>query len=274
MVNIMAKRCENNECNTRASFNYEFEKKSIYCFKHKLDNMININCNRCENLDCNKQAHYNYNFEKKSIYCSKHKLDNMVNIRSTRCKSTFCDIFVNKKNDGYCLPCYINLFPDKPKSRNYKTKERQVTDFILQNFNNLTIIIDKKIQNGCSSRRPDILIDLGFQILIIEIDENQHINYDCSCENKRIMQLSQDVNHRPIIFIRFNPDDYKDKNNKNITSCFGINGNSGILTIKKSKQKEWCERLNTLKNIINYWIDPTNITNKTVEIIQLFYDNF
>ena len=60
----------------------------------------------------------------------------------------------------------------------------------------------------CSKRRPDLFLDLGYQILIIEIDENQHLDYDCSCENKRIMELSQDVGHKPIVFIRFNPDEY------------------------------------------------------------------
>ena len=48
------------------------------------------------------------------------------------------------------------------------------------------------------------------QIIIIEVNENQHIAYDCSCENKRIMKLSQDVGHKPIVFIRFNPDDYEE----------------------------------------------------------------
>ena len=65
---------------------------------------------------------------------------------------------------------------------------------------------DKTINDGCSKRRPDLLLDFGYQIVIIEIDENQHNNYDCSCENKRIMELSQDLGHRPIVFIRFNPD--------------------------------------------------------------------
>jgi len=27
-----------------------------------------------------------------------------------------------------------------------------------------------------------------------------------------------------------------------------------------------------LKNVIEYWIEPINKTNKTIEIIQLFYD--
>jgi len=48
------------------------------------------------------------------------------------------------------------------------------------------------------------MCDLGTHILIVEIDENAHAVYDCSCENKRLMELSQDVGHRPIVFIRFN----------------------------------------------------------------------
>ena len=58
--------------------------------------------------------------------------------------------------------------------------------------------ISDKIINGCSKRRPDLVLDLLYQIVII--DENQHIDYDCSCENKRIMELSQDIAHRPIIY--------------------------------------------------------------------------
>ena len=94
--------------------------------------------------------------------------------------------------------------------------------------------------------------------------------YDCSCENKRIMELSQDVGHKPIVFIRFNPDDY-DENEIRISSCWGLN-NKGICVVKKSKNNEWIQRLNTLKEQLNYWINPDNITNKTIEIIQLFYD--
>ena len=67
-------------------------------------------------------------------------------------------------------------------------------------------IADKIVNTDYSKRRPDLLLDLGYQILIVEIDENQHIDYDYSCENKRIMELSQDTGHRPIIFIRFNQD--------------------------------------------------------------------
>ena len=84
------------------------------------------------------------------------------------------------------------------------------------------------------------------------------------------MELSQDLNHRPIIFIRFNPDDYKIENSK-VSSCWNINKN-GSCIIKKNKIVEWKNRLNELKKQIEYWINPLNKCEKTLEIISLFYD--
>ena len=84
------------------------------------------------------------------------------------------------------------------------------------------------------------------------------------------MELSQDVGHKPIIFIRFNPDEY-DNDEIVISSCWGTD-QKGISVVKKSKVKEWEKRLNTLKEQITYWIHPENITMKMVETIQLFFD--
>jgi hypothetical protein len=194
----------------------------------------------------------------------------MVDVKNKTCKTYLCHTFVSQKYEGYCLYCFINTFPDKPVSRNYKTKEYSVVEFVKNKYPEYQWISDKTIKDGCSRKRPDLLLDLGFQIIIIEIDENQHTDYGSSCENKRIMELSQDVGHRPIVFIRFNPDDYKN-NDVNITSCWGQN-NKGICVVKKSKEKEWDERLQSLENQINYWINIDNKTDKTVEIIQLYYD--
>jgi hypothetical protein len=160
------------------------------------------------------------------------------------------------------------MFPDKPVSRNYKTKEYAVVEHVKTKFPEYNWIADKIINGGCSKRRPDLLLDMGVQVIIIEVDENQHMGYDCSCENKRLMELSQDLGHRPIVFIRFNPDEYDDSE-KNISSCWG-NDKKGICVVKKSKIKEWSERLNKLEEQIKYWL--LNTTNKTVEVIQMYYD--
>lgn len=68
------------------------------------------------------------------------------------------------------------------------------------------------------------------------------------------MEISQDLNFRPVIFIRFNPDDYI-KNKSNVHSCWSIN-TKGLCVIKKNKQQEWNNRLNTLKTKISYWLNP------------------
>lgn len=271
MVNIINhKTCLS--CNKRPTFNYKGENQGIYCTAHKLLNMINVQDKTC--LSCEKIPCFNYEGEPIGLYCINHKLENMVNVKNKKCKSGWCDtIPKNKKYEGYCLFCYVNTFKDKPVSRNYKTKERAVVEFVLQHYpsQKYTWNIDKTIQYGCSRRRPDMMLDLGYQVLVVEIDENQHQSYDCSCHNRRLMELSQDVGHRPLIFIRFNPDEYLDYENKNITSCWGLN-KLGLFTIKKTKQNEWIERLSTLKEQIDYWCDPINKTEKTVEVIQLFYD--
>jgi hypothetical protein len=168
------------------------------------------------------------------------------------------------------MPCFVNNpeNQNKPAMRNYKTKENEVVSRIKEQFPNFTWIHDKKIKDGCSKRRPDLLLDMGSHIIIVEIDENKHTDYDCSCEHKRLMELSQDLQHRPIVFIRFNPDNYTEQNGKLIKSCWKLN-KLGVMQITKNKQKEWEERIDTLKEQIQYWID--NPTEKTIEIIELFY---
>ena len=251
------------------TFNLPGEKTATHCGICRLENMIDIKHPKC--IVCKiKQPNFNLPGEKKATHCGICKLENMVDIKHPKCKSNWCDTIINKKYKGYCLFCFMNLFPNEKVSRNYKTKEVATSNYIKAEFPDMDWICDKQINNGCSKKRPDLLLDLGYQVLIIEIDENQHNNYDCSCENKRLMELSQDLNHRHIIFIRFNPDDYVD-NTKKITSCWGING-KGICDVKKSKKKEWNERLNILKDTVNYWIDEKNKTNKTIEVVELFYD--
>jgi hypothetical protein len=189
---------------------------------------------------------------------------------SALCKSSWCETNGNKKYEGYCLACFVNNPENhhKPAMSNYKTKEKDVVDRITQTFTDFTWVADKRVQDGCSRRRPDLLLDMGSHIIIVEIDENKHTNYDCSCENKRLMELSQDLHHRPIVFVRFNPDHYTNQEGVSIKSCWKLN-KLGIMQIMKTKEKEWEERIDILKQQIQYWID--NPTQKTIEIIELFY---
>jgi hypothetical protein len=183
------------------------------------------------------------------------------------CKSSWCCVRGIPNYNGYCLSCCIQTCPDIPVVNNYKTKEKETVDRIKEQFPDFTWVHDKKVQDGCSKRRPDLLCDFGSHIIIVEVDENKHTDYDTTCEHKRLMEISQDLSHRPIVFIRFNPDSYK-LEGKNVSSCWSVNGN-GIMVIKKSKQKEWIQRIKVLNEKIDYFIK--NPSEKTIEIVELFY---
>ena len=216
MINVVNERCFCKKL-TSPNFNYEGLRPK-YCFECKLPDMVDMRNPKCA---CGSRP--NFNFEGLNPnYCIQCKKDNMVDVTHKRCKTHLCSTRPQDKYEGYCLRCYIYNFPDKPVAKNYKTKEYAVVEFVKLWFPNFTWFADKQVKDGCSSKRPDLLLDLGYQIVIVEVDENQHNKYDCSCENKRLMELSQDLGHRPIIFIRFNPDDYVNINNERVRSCWSI----------------------------------------------------
>jgi hypothetical protein len=264
MVDIHNKNKKCITCNIKiSSFNYKNELKALYCFDCKLENMINIKSKKC--IKCNiKQSHFNYKNESTTLYCFNCKLDNMIDIKHIMCN--ICNLVrAQTKFNNACFSCYYYMNPNSVLTRNHKSKENQIISDLNKTLNNI-IIQDKIISNGCSKRRPDGLIQLNDYNIIIEIDENQHSNY--SCENKRLMEIFNDLGNSPLTIIRFNPDAYK-LDNKKIKSPFGITKSNGKLKI--INQKEYNLRLNKLLETINYNIK--NISNKEFNIINLFYNN-
>ena len=187
---------------------------------------------------------------------------------SALCKSEWCETTKNRKYNGYCMYCFMHLFPDEKVARNYKTKETTVVHHVQERFPVIDWACDKTIQGGCSRRRPDMLADLGSHIIIIEIDEHKHDEYECICENRRIMEISQDLGHRPVVFIRFNPDAYVGLDGTKVTSPWRSNG-AGVMQIAKKRQKEWDERLAALDEMTGYWL--TRTPERMVETVELFY---
>ena len=205
-----------------------------------------------------------------NLYCIHDKYKSRCKIcgGSQLCKAPHCETRGINKYDGYCLPCCIHYCPEIQVSRNFKTKENDVVQRVLEKYPDFNWVADKKMQDGCSKRRPDLLLDFGSHVIIVEVDENKHTTYDCSCQNKRLMEISQDIGHKPVVFIRFNPDAYVNQEGKKVTSCWRING-YGVLDISKSKRDEWHTRIYMLLQQLEYWIN--NIPHKTVEIVELFY---
>ena len=195
------------------------------------------------------------------LFCAAHKggprCPNCINWIDTR--------IGQKKFDGYCATCYYRLNPNTPRPvfRNYKTKEFAVLRHLEQEFPSHHIVNDRRIDGGCSKKKPDFFFELLTHVIMVEVDENGHMSYDKTCENKRMMELSEDIAHRPLVFIRFNPDRTSTK-----PGCWGVD-EKGVAVVVKKQAGEWRKRLAELTATITFWL--TTIPDKTVFLIKLYY---
>jgi hypothetical protein len=158
---------------------------------------------------------------------------------------------------------------DKPIYKNFKTKETEVVNIVTAAYPDFTWYCDKRVTDGCSKRRPDLLADFGSHVIIVEIDEYQHTDYDTTCEEQRLNELYQDLQFRPIVFIRFNPDSYLNEAGEKLSSCWKA-GKDGLLRINPKKAREWKERLCKLLEQVEFY--SKNKPIDTVKIIELFYN--
>lgn len=128
----------------------------------------------------------------------------------------------------------------------------------------MKIRFDRKIDGGCSRKKPDIFIDCLTHVIIGELDENEHNKYKEICENKRIMELFQDAGNRPVVVLRLNPDSYY-KDDEKYDSCFSYT-KSGTICVDK---KEWEKRMKLFTWHLDSWL--THIPKKEVTIRKFFY---
>lgn len=177
-----------------------------------------------------------------------------------RCLSLNCETTANRKYNNYCAFCFINTFPEDARSIKAinKSKELKVVIYILNKYEdfiyNKPFYVD--LQGGCcaTKRRIDLRRLINNTMLCIEIDEDQHKQYIKKDENIRYDDLFMDFTGK-YIFIRYNPDKYKDKYNK-------------------SKNPYFYNRMEALENIINKQIAriENNDNIELLEIYHLFYD--
>ena len=274
---VMTQRCA--DCKQKKPIYGTKPGSAIYCVKcaekRPTENLYDVKNPRC--ADCkSKQPTYGTELGK-AIYCygcAKIRPEEMLrDVKHKLCVTPHCTTTVsNKAYKGHCYRCFINTFPDNQIVRNHKTKERAVADFIRTSYPDYTIAFDKRVADGCSRRRPDILVDMAEYVVVVEIDENQHDSYDCSCENKRMMEIFQDAGSRPLVIVRFNPDQYYNKHKKSVASCWGYTTEMGLSTVKANKATEWATRLTTLKTTLDMVF--LQGTSKEIDVYHLYYDGF
>jgi hypothetical protein len=236
-VEVKNKKCEHLGCNKQPSYAKQPGDPARFCAEHgKAHGCINVISKKCEQEGCDKNPGYAKQPGDPARFCAEHgKVHGCeVDVTSPRCKSLHCSTFVSGKYNGYCLFCFAQLFPDEPRAKNYKRKQRVIEEIIKARVNHPDTRYDKTF-GACSKRRPDVLFECFTHVVIIEIDEGQHKNYDLPCEENRIGEIYEDVACRPIHLIRFNPDAYTNALGKSVPGCFHDPGRKGVTVVRDGK---------------------------------------
>lgn len=269
MINVVAKTCSYKDCLKQPIFNYINEVGGLYCVTHKLDSMIRVVYVRCKHEDCDRRAYYNYKkYKGVNKYCHRHKKKNMTTFDYKLCKTEICNGHSrNSIYKGYCFECFTIEYPNVEISISYRTKEFAVVDHIKQWLYTRNMVFNKTIQGGYSSRRPDIYIDMGSHIIIVEVDEHGHSIYNKDDDADRTLDIIEDIKNRKLCLIRFNPDKYKRNNNIIVPSPW-VKTLTGT-KIDPDYKSSWNDRLESLLCCIEYNMENEPDSN-FIEIYLFF----
>ena len=248
MVDIQHKRCSFRECKTRAGFGFPGATASS-CKIHLEIGMIWCPKTRCCEEKCREFAIFGLT---KPNHCEFHKELIEENLALRKCKTSTCGALEICNEDGFCFEYCINSEYFK-RGRLLKQKETlQMLDAMIMHA---VYSDDKVIDSTCNKRRPDRVYDCATYFLILEIDEHQHYGYDKSCEYARQLEILQAFG-MPVLFIRYNPDTFKDEIGKKST-------------ISKAKRhdilKGWMETCLT---------SSPEYSSEYLRCLYLFYDGF
>jgi hypothetical protein len=144
-----------------------------------------------------------------ALRCDRHAIDGDVELFTQPCKGCGFDELL--MTSGICTSCAV--------PSHVHLKEQIVHDFVRfkdseqetkQDKRWSLISHDRSIDTSCTRRRPDFVLDFKSFFVVLEVDENQHKSYPCRCEHSRMLEVFQSLNGAPVLFIRYNPDSFKD----------------------------------------------------------------
>jgi hypothetical protein len=245
-------------CSGRALYGPVWKPK-IHCTKHKNENDYKINNPRCEYEKCLNKP--NYSVSNYPIRCEIHRLKLDSNITEKSCKN--CGLLFYLNETALCNDCVNFIISQEHNSKiidikNFlDDKNVEYISYGIKDPNNVHEIDNETILIAVDYPRykPDFVIYHKLFTIILEVDENQNKSYSNECENGRMIQLYRDFGGIPIIFIRFNPDNYIN----HLGELIGSND----MSFRKYKL------INVLNNLKNYdkWIIP-------LSVMYLFYDGY
>ena len=106
----------------------------------------------------------------------------------------------------------------------------------------------------CDRReRPDVLWDRGDRIVILEVDEDQHRERPCECEQTRMINVSEALGCPKTVWIRYNPDSFKSPESRKWTTH----------AKRHALLATWLE-----------WALTGPLPANTISVLHLFFDGF
>ena len=236
MINVISRRCQQDECIKIPNFNNPGETIGLYCSAHKHDGMIDVKNKRCQQSDCSTQPRFGLPGNA-PIMCAKHKLLGMIIHPSKKCEKCkeialygattakrceahkeptdknliereceSCHLPNILDDRGYCYACDPNVFNIVRLA-----KQTQVKQWLDAHEHNDYESYDTIIRDGCDRERPDFLFknETDTVKIVLEVDEHQHKDRPELCECTRMVNISQQFGGLPVIFLRYNPDNFK-----------------------------------------------------------------
>lgn len=219
-IDVNHTRCSHKDCNTTASYGTASLKISInitdnvlneltelnkptHCLKHKQAGMIFIR--RCSEKNCKDSALYGII---KPIHCEKHKIHNDISLIERKCKQ--CGQIDAVDVNGLC---WNNCIATTIYKKRQTVKQNKVGALLKREIATELYCSDKVIDSACTLRRPDFVYTLGSHVVIVEVDENAgnesaYHKQHSEDERVRMFEISNSFEGCPIIFIRYNPDNY------------------------------------------------------------------
>ena len=278
-VDVVSKKCTQNNCTLHAIFG-PADGYAQWCRHHKTTSCIDRKHRLCQIVDCVKNAGYGYVFQPKTM-CSDHRLTGMYAANWPKCPCGDEQPCWTNEESNYPLRCEECKRDDDHNVVEQKCETCGLLSLIREDFADCddcaefqlkkplkqremlvkAILDEAKIpykshdkipENSCHRYRPDFYFDWGTHIVILEVDEEQHRGYACECDHARMINLFQDQGGMKTLFIRFNPDAYKDKN---------------------GKRHQWTASRGTkLLEVLRQTRD--HLPEHLISAVQLYYDDF
>jgi hypothetical protein len=158
---------------------------------------------RCTHPSC---AEWSTHGRTGPLRCEAHALPTDTILVERECGS--CGLTMVLSGTGHCEFCD----PGAARQRRRLAKQDEVKHYLAVHMpDHPPSSIDRAPAEllACGDReRPDFLWDKGHLVVILEMDEEQHLGRPCECEQARMINVLQDLAASRALWIRYNPDAY------------------------------------------------------------------